>query len=241
MLMAFDLQPRQAARVLEQALRARPDFTVEMRNMPDDEPLLGKLVAREGNLLVVELREYAIDAPLTTLIGAFCDIRTVLSGELYLMTCCVLDVGENPAPGQLLLSVPEHIQVANRRQCERTNATVASQVRVWAPGQSSASVGLLHNVSNDGLACDMPGLALDAALALGDRVRVSFELAGFEGNFEMNSVVFNKALDAAHQQLRLGLQFDTDEKDATAVEALKRLRAALQTLTNNLSSRDENQ
>jgi len=238
MQLAIDLTPRQAARVLEQALRARATLEIEPRNLPEGEPLRGKLVGREGELLSVQMLDEKFGLPLSVLMGAFCEIRTVLSGELYLFTTCVLDAILDSSPGRVLMVIPETIQVANRRQFERTNVTVASQVRVWTGAPHAPSVGLLANVSAEGLACNLPGTALDEALSLGDHLRVSFELAGFDGLFELPATVCNKTLTGDRQQLSLGLKFDVRSDDLGARRALQRLRAALFQLMANFTDMD---
>jgi hypothetical protein len=238
MQLAIDLTPRQAARVVEQALRAQAALEIEPRNVPGDEPLQGKLVGREGELLSVQVRGEKFALPLNVFVGAFCEVRTVLSGELYLFTTCVFDAVEDPVPPRLLMIVPETIQVANRRQFERTNATVASQVRLWTGAEPTPVVGLLANVSADGLACNLAGTTLDEALALGDELRVSFEVAGFDEIFELPMVLCNKTLTGDRQQLSLGLKFNVQADDPLARHALQRVRAALSQLMTNLTDVD---
>jgi c-di-GMP-binding flagellar brake protein YcgR len=171
--------------------------------------------------------------PLTVLIGAFCEVQTILSGELYTFTTCVLDVVEDGFPGRVLMAIPETIQVANRRQFERTNATVASQVRLRTDAQAAPAVGLLANVSADGVACNLPGTTLDQALVLGDEVLVSFELAGFDGLFELPAILANKTVTRDRRQLSLGLKFNVRADDPTAQHTLERVRAALYELMTN--------
>ena len=238
MQLALDLTPRQAARVVEQAVRSQASLEIEPRNLPDGKPVSAKLLGREGELLSVQVDQQQLGLPQSVLIGAFCEIRTELSGELYVFTTCVLDVVEDPPPGRVLMVIPDAIQVMNRRQFERTNATVASQVRIWAGAQQTPSIGLLANVSADGIACNLPGTALDQLVALGDELRASFELAGFDEVFELPVVVCNKALTADRQQLSLGLKFNVHADDVAAQHALERVRAALAHLMTNSTNLD---
>ena len=238
MQLSIDLTPRQAARLLEQALRARAKLEIEPRNLPDGEMLKGELAGRDGELLVVEIRSETLRAPLNALIGAFCEMQTVLSGELYNFTTCVLDISEKDGVQRLHIVIPEFIQVRNRRQYERTNATVASQVRVHTPLQPAPAVGLLANVSVDGLACNLPGTELDKALTLGDELRVTFELAGFDEQFELPTILCNKQLTPDKQQLCLGMQFNVGPENPLAQQTLQRLRAALYELMTNLTDMD---
>jgi len=231
MQLTIELTPRQAARVLNQALRARAQLQIEPRNLPEGELLRGGLVGREGDLLLVELSDDPHALPVTVLIGAYCEIQMVLSGELYAFSTYVLDVTKTRSRTQSLMAVPEVIEVANRRRFERTAATVASQVRIWTATRQVPAVGLLANVSADGLACNIPGTELDADLALGDGLRVSFEIAGFDEIFELPAILCNKSLSPDGQQLALGMQFHVSPDDPVAQHTLQRIRAVLLKLT----------
>lgn len=238
MELAIDLTARQAARVFEQALRVQVELEVEPRNLPDDQPLRGQLLGREGELFSVQVLDGKLGLPLSVLIGAFCEVRMVLSGEMYLFSTYILDVIEEPLPLRVLMVVPETVQVANRRQFERTNATVASQVQLWVRGPGVPYVGLLANVSADGLACNLPGTAADEALSLGDELRVSFELAGFDEVFELPVILCNKTLAGGRQELRLGMKFNVQPDDPAARHALERVHAALHELTAYITDMD---
>lgn len=238
MQLAIDLTPRQAKRVLEQALRAQAELEIEPRNLPEGEPLPGKLIGREGDLLAVQVVGEQRGLPLSVLLGAFCEVQSVLSGELYLFSTYILDVVEGTTPARVLMMIPETIEVANRRQFERTNVTVASQVRIWTAAEETPAVGLLANVSADGLACNLPTTALDAILALDDSVRVSFEVAGFDESFELPATLCNKALSRDRQQLCLGMKFDVKPDDPVAQHTLLRVRTALFELMTNSKDMD---
>lgn len=238
MQLFIDLTPRQAARVLEQALRARAILELEPRTLPDEQPVRGRLTGREGELLTFEIESGQPAAPLNAFVGAFCEAEMILSGELYNFTSCILDVAEKDDLLRLYLVIPEIIQVRNRRQFERTNATIASQVRVHTPVQPAPAIGLLANVSLDGLACNLPGTDLDSALALGEELRVTFELAGFDEQFEMPVILCNKQLTPDKQQLSLGMQFNVNPNDSAAQRTHQRLRAALYELMTNIADMD---
>ncbi len=233
---AIDLTPRQGARVIEQALRAKAELEIEARNLPDDRVIKGRLLARDGELLIIQLSD--VPAQPELLVGAFCDVRTALSNELYMFTTFVMAVPEEDHGRRILVAMPDLVQVANRRRYERTNATIASQVRIWTARASGPSIGLLANVSADGLACNLPGTGLDSELALGDALRVSFELAGFDEIFDLPAVLCNKQLMPERQQLLLGMKFNPRPDDPVAQHTLERLRAALVELTTNFLDTD---
>ncbi|MEP0845498.1 MAG: PilZ domain-containing protein [Phycisphaerae bacterium] len=224
MLMTVDLNPKQAARVLEQAARSHAALQLEPRNRADGMVIAATLVRIEGNLMCVALEK---DCGLTPvdLIGAFCEAQLPLEGQMYSFTTCVLDVPDGDPPSRVMVSAPEVVQVANRRRFERTNATVASQVRIYVPGVDAPCVGLLTCVSAGGLSCVLPGASAGDALLVGDEVRAQFELAGVTGTFDLRVVICTKR--AGPDELHLGLEFATRGYSPAEVKTLEAFRATL--------------
>lgn len=242
MLTTIDLTPRHAARLLEQAVRSRVRLDIEPQSWPDGESLRGTLWRREGNLLYVDLDESKgkTEGSLLNLIGAFAEIRTTLGGHVFLFSTCVLDVIEEAGPPRLVLAVPESLQVGNRRRYERTNATVASQVRIWTDKTSPASVGLLMNIGPEGLAAQFVGPGLGDGALVGDEVSVSFELAGFEESYRLPAVVCSKTMSSDKAILSIGLQFVKDTADPQAQQSLQQLAAILNELMSDFTAQEGN-
>ena len=84
MIVGMDLTLRQANRVLEQAVKCGATLTIEPRVWDDEEPLCGTVAARDANLLRIDLHDNGRERALTGLVGAFCDVQTVLSSQLYI-------------------------------------------------------------------------------------------------------------------------------------------------------------
>lgn len=246
MLTTIDLTPRHAARILEQAVRSRARLDIEPSAWSDGRTLKGTLWRREGNLLTVDLDQRhgadgGDDATMLHLIGAFCDIRTMLQNHAFVFSTCVLDVIEETSPAKLVIAVPESMQLTNRRRFERTNATVASQVRLWSDEESPATVGLLVNIGPEGLAAQFVGPGLADSVMIGDTVRVSFEIAGFEESYKLPSVVCTKALSSDKTILSVGVQFDRDSGDPRVDQSLRQLAAILSELMIDPNSTEEMQ
>lgn len=227
MLSALDLTDRQASRLLEQAIRCRAKLHIEPQNRVDGHTLRGVLVAREANVLTIELMPCVSGPPPISLVGVFCELRSQMAGELFLFTTCVLDVVEGSGPTRLLVTVPELIQVANRRRFERTNTTIASHVRLITSGAVAPAAGLMANISPTGLALTLPMDGGDDPVLLGDDVRVQFELAGFDETFELPAVVCNKHTSSDRQRRLIGLEFAVKEDDLVARHTLARVHAML--------------
>jgi hypothetical protein len=227
MLLGMDLTPRQAARVLEQALRNRAEFEIEPRNTSDDQVICGRLTGREGDLLVVELPDRNPPTPLLALIGAFCDVRTELSGELYLFSTCVMDLSDASVPQRLLLAVPQTLQVANRRRFERRTPGSWAQAHLSGGPIDVPEAGVILSISPTGLACRTVHAQLDDVLLIGDGIRVSFRLSDHAEPFELLATVCNKSLARDKSYLDLGLEFNREPANQTAQQALERLRMFL--------------
>ena len=223
MLVTFDLTSRQAARVLAQALRNAATLTLEPRIWPDGPVLRAKLTARNGNLLTVELEDARDEPALATLVGVFCDVQTVLSGHLYLFSTCVVDVAENLVPPRLLLATPYELQLVNRRRLERRLLAQPSPVQMSTEANTQPPMGELLDISGDGLACRVPRADLEDVLLVGDAIRVSFELPGHGGFFDLPALICNKAASDGDEYMTVGLQFDRSD-DPAARDALYRLR-----------------
>ncbi len=235
----IDLNPRQASRVVEQAVRSRAALEIEARTLPRDGAMRGVLVGREDELLRVDLDPSTQPLPLHALLGACCDIRTVLSGQLYLFSTCVIDAFEHNTPQRLLLAMPETIHVANRRRFERRTLKEFSQVRLWPSESKTPYIGELCNISGDGLACRMVRGELDELLLVGDGVRVCFDLPSFGESFDLPAVVCNKSTSHDELQLIVGLEYQRGPAtEPAATAAIERLWGILCEMTTNLSGMD---
>lgn len=238
MTLTFDLNRRQAARMLSQAQHCSAQLQIEPRHRADAPALAGSLEAVRSNLLRVRLDDSDDKDDLSALVGAFCDVQIALTGQMFLFSSCIMDVAINHDSRTLLIAIPESTQLCNRRKFERTNATIASQVHLWAAEQESASVGLLHNISAEGLACVMPDTALDDVLLLGDEVRVRFELAGFDEIFQLPATVCNKSFCKKRGTLEVGVEFAVAADNTVDNHTLERLRYALFELMTGLANLD---
>ncbi len=236
MIAALELTQRQVARVIREAIHNRARLEIETRIAENVTPLCGQITGQTGNRLRVQLEPSDVEISPDRWIGAFCDVRMTLSGALYLLTSCVLDVRSETGQAVLELATPANIQLCNRRRFERTSATIASRVYLWPAGAESPHLGLLHNIGPHGLACRFPGTQLDEHLLLGDPVRVGFELPGFDEAFELPATVCNKSARQQRNELLVGLEFTPADDDVVGQHTLARLQACLVELVSQQNS-----
>jgi len=231
MLVALDLTARQAARVLAQALHEHARLEIDPRPVFLGSPLVGSLDSAERDCLVVQITENAERIRLTTLLGAMCDVRTVLSGQLYLFATPVLEATEGPVP-RLRMGRPTAIQVANRRQFARRTPTEAVPVRLLIPGVAQPLVAQISNLSRSGLGCHGPRRELDDTLLIGDQIQVEFMLPWAPQVYRLPATVCTKNASPDQTRLSVGLEFAAD--DAASRASLELLRSMLDNETQRL-------
>jgi hypothetical protein len=227
MLNAIDLTPRQANRLIEQAVRIRAQIDIAPRNLDEGTAVRGLFAGREGSMLSVEIVGRSEELSAGCTIGAFCEVQSAIGGQVVLFSSCILDVIEQARTTRVMLAMPDVVQVSNRRRFERTNATIASEVRLVQDGQYSQSVGLLANISPDGIGCTFESGEINDLVLVGEPARMSFELAGCDDVFELPVTVCNKNLSKDQSQLTVGMEFDVQPDSAADVQTLQRLRSIL--------------
>jgi len=206
MAFAIDLNKRQSARTLEQAIRHRAEVILEARIWPDAEPIVCRLEEPPGlgqpktaasKTLMLSCSPGAGNPHATEpndsqspeelarryaeLVGSYCDLFIRLGDHVYLCSGDVTRV-EKPSAGhrdiRLHLSRPATIQVAQRRRFRRIATAKSSKVRLsWAQDDRSTHEGIAW-------LCNVSanGIACRAdtnvvdRLWIGERVRVEFTL-----------------------------------------------------------------
>lgn len=234
MLVTLDLTARQAARVLSQAVHTHAKLEIEPRPESCSALLWGGVVGREQDLLQVDLYESGRTVAIAALIGAMCDVRTILSGQLCIFTTFIADANPNVVPPRILLAMPETIQVANRRRFARKTTTEPVPVHVSIPGLQSPVVAVLANIGPNGIGCRIVDPGPDDPLFIGDELEVEFVLPWSDEVFTLSACVCAKTPRKEEGHLVVGLEFVPRDKQAV----LDRLRTALSEQTARLTETD---
>lgn len=233
MLVALDLTARQAARVLAQAVQTHAKLEIDPRPETSDASLWGSLESQQQDLLQVNLLGAGHETPRTALIGAMCDVRTILSGQLYLFSSFIVDATDDTAPPRLMLAVPEAIQVANRRRFARKSPSEPVPVRLVVPSTPEPFIAHLANIAGTGLGCRVLRRELDDLLFIGDRVEIEFVLPWAGHIYQLPGTVCSKTPCRDRDYMLVGFEFAVSE-NAAARASLELLRSVLHSETTRL-------
>lgn len=233
MLLALDLTPRQAARVLAEAVRRRAKMEIDPRPEFLESPLWGTLESRDQDLLLVYLLDAGHNMTPAKLIGAMCDVRTILSDQLYLFSTVIVDAADATTPQRLTLAVPEGVQVANRRRFSRRSPVEPIPVRLTIGGSPQPHIGTLMNISRTGLGCRAARRDLDALLLIGDEVQIEFVLPWTHQVFALPGEICVKNPCHDPDQMIVGIEFRAS--GAAGQATLELLRTTLDNETQRLT------
>ena len=234
MLVALDLTARQAARVLAQAVRTRAKLEIEPRPESCSVLLWGSVAGREQDQLQIDLYETGRELDFGTLIGAMCDVRTILSGQLCIFSTFIVDASAQTVPPRVVLAVPDTIQVANRRRFARKAPTEPVPVRLSVPGHPAALVAILANIGGAGLSCRVVSPDLDDLLFIGDEIGLEFVLPWSHDVYQLRGCTCSKTPCPEDGHVLVGLEFVAQGSEPV----LERLRTALNDETARLIDMD---
>jgi len=225
MLCTLELNERQSARMLAQALQNQAKLELEPRPEICETLLWGSLVGQQPDGLDVTLHDVDPHVDIVTLLGAACDARTILTGQLYLFSTYIVDAAQTPRGGRLRLAPPLTVQVANRRRFQRRTPHEPVPIRLLIPEQAEPHLGHLANIALGGMACRVQADEIGELLLIGETIDVEFALPWTHEIFRLSTVICSKNKDSDPRQLHVGLEFATT--DASSASRLEDLRRAL--------------
>lgn len=225
MVASLDLTAPQTTRVLEQAVRLQATIELDVRPFGmQGRPFRGTVIGREQSLLRVR-PEARADFSDPLLVGAFCDALLVMNGDRFEFCTCVIDVGSAVAP-ELLIAIPQGVQIANRRRYVRKAPAEGRSVQLWLKGGDVALTCNMVDIAPTGLAVRGHRGDLDEILFVGDALRVTIDIAAIGESFDLPVEICTKTLESDRQSLTVGLEF-ASEGSAQDLLALSRFRAFL--------------
>lgn len=213
---AIDLNPRQSARTLEQAVRYQATALLDPGAWPDIDGLKGRLVALGAETVRVEITEWPMLSP-DTLVASYCDVALQLGQDRFLFSTHATGAEKCSDRWFVDLARPTTLQVCQRRRFWRVKLAESSRVHLrWgANGVPGHITGWLCNISGEGLAC-LVEIEAAADLLIGETIAASFELPGCDEPFQLDAVLCNKTPTAEQDRVIVGMQFLEPASSATA-------------------------
>ncbi|UCG17593.1 MAG: PilZ domain-containing protein [Phycisphaerales bacterium] len=205
------LDARQSARILEQAVRTRARVTLRPHAPIEGPELTGLIVAQTPQSFRVTLGD-RITAPPRTLTRARCDAYLQVGRDRYVFATNIVALIDADPPVCLDIARPNVLHALERRRQGRARVHSSCPVHLYKAGDGTDNIGALLNASVDGIACRIPTAAADRT-AIGDTLRVAFQLAGSTHQFDLQAAVRSKTPAGSERHTIVGLQFEFRGQD----------------------------
>jgi hypothetical protein len=222
---SFELNDRQSARVIEQAIRTGAAMCIDPHHGNGGKALSGQLTESAGHSLTFRLvsRQAARDCGLIP--GQYCQVQFSLNDAMYLISVHVLDLDEEQAC--MRTSRPKKAQILDRRKFARSRLAARTPVMIrWLDGDRLVEAALF-NVAGGGIAFKV-GREFADRILVGDVMEAVFELAGLPRRFPFRISICNKTVASDNASIIVGAQFLEGPQDgqAGALDELRRFLAA---------------
>lgn len=204
MSFSFELNDRQSARVIEQAIRTGAAMRLEPQHANGGEALSVQLTECDDQCLTFRLPggQAARDCGLVP--GQYCQIQFSLGGAMYLISVHVLDLDQERAC--VRTSRPKMAQLLERRKFTRTRLAGRTPVHIRWLGEDRTAEASLFNVAGGGLAFKI-GKEFADRILVGDVMEAAFELAGLPRRFPFKISICNKTVAGDNASVIVGAQF----------------------------------
>ncbi len=235
---AYDLGPRQSARIIEQSVRQRATVWAETIEQSQPRAFTGCLLAANAETLSLQLNIQGPDS-FMPVPGQYYQILINLGETRYLTVCDLVDVQNQPDACILVYSRPKNLQIMQRRHYHRHTLGQAFPVYIsWQTPEdpekttNTPALGQVRNLSFYGMSACVPG-NLDQHLFIGDTVYLRFSLNVRDPDFFTSATICHKELIKDKSELVIGLQFSNPEENG---DFTTRLRTTLtpETITKDI-------
>ncbi len=227
---SFELNDRQAARVIEQAIRSGTPMRVDPDYAGPGEALPVQLIDEDRQYLT--FRFEAADAPLAGRLipSQYCQVQFSLGGAVYMLSVYVVDL--NPPRGILRTSRPKMVQILERRKFVRTQLAARVPVIVRWLTRDRLAEASLFNIGGSGLAFKI-GKDFADFILVGDMMEADFELPGLPVRFTFRISICNKTVASDNTSVIVGVQFQEGPEAAQggSLDTLRRFLATQQQTT----------
>ena len=239
---SHELNDRQSARVIEQAIRACAPMRVDPHHTSGTEALTVQLIDANDDRLTFLFAPNQAAMSEKFLPGQYCQVQFSLNGGVYSITVHDIAIeipstslNERVAPCHLVTSRPNVIQILERRKFVRTRLTKHTPVTIRWLQEDRLAEASLFNMGGGGLAFR---IAKDFAdrIHIGDRMETTFELPGLPRRFTLQVSICNKTIASDDASVIVGAQFQ-EGPEAGQAGVLDELRRFLATQRQTTLSR----
>ncbi len=239
---AYDLGPRQSARIIEQSVRQRAAVWAETIEQSRPRAFSGNLFSSTPENLSLQLNLAGQDG-FVPVPGQYYQILISLGETRYLTVSDLIETQKLPDGCLLVFTRPKNLQVMQRRHHHRHIPGQAFPVYIsWKIGDNpekmtnTPALGQVQNLSLYGMSARLPG-NLNDHLFIGDTVYLRFSLNVRDPEYFTTAAICHKELQKDQSELFIGLQFSNSEENGNFTD---RLRAALTQEIINKNIKDTN-
>lgn len=239
---AYDVGPRQSARVIEQAARQHAGVWAETIEQSQPRAFSGSIISCNADVIMLQMNSLGHDT-YTPIAGQYFQVLISVGETRYLTVSDLLEVQTRVDGVVLMFSRPKNLQVMQRRRYHRHIPGQAFPVYIsWqedegeTAGQANntPALGQMKDLSLHGMSVRVPE-NLDNHLFIGDLVYLRFSLSVRETEYFSSATICHKELLRDRSELVLGLQFVNSEQNPDFVARLKSI------LTQDLFNKDTTQ
>ncbi len=225
MSFCFELDERQSARVIEQAIRGGVPVRLEPHHASTCEPFGMQMIDAESECLVFRFAASQAEYAARLVPGQICQAQFSVAGGIHTINVHVLEI--DLPNNRMRTSRPEAVQILERRRFVRAQLAGCTKVQVrWLDRDRSAET-ILFNIGGGGLALRI-GRGLGDEIHVGDLMEATFELPGLPRRFQFKISICNKTVASDEASVIVGVQFEQAAEDGKAGE-LDELRRFLAT------------
>lgn len=230
-----ELNDRQSARIIEQAIRASTPMRVEPHHTSGSEVLTVQLIdAKDDRLIFLIPADQALVAE-KFIPGQYCQVQFSLNGGLYSASVHIMAIeipdgcSANNPPRHLVTSRPNVVQILERRKFVRTQLAGRTPVMIRWPQENRVAEASLFNIGGGGLAFRI-GKDHGERIHIGDQMEATFELPGLARRFTFALSMCNKTVSADNTSVIVGAQFleGPEAGQAGPLDELRRFLATQQ-------------
>ncbi len=227
---SHELNDRQSARVIEQAIRAGTPMRLDPHYANGGDALSVQLFDDSEDRLTFRLDAKQAALAEKFIPGQYCQVEFSLNGAVYMVSVHIMEI--DAALGHLITSWPKMVQLLERRKFIRTHLAMHSAVTVRWLEQDRAAEASLFNIGGGGLALKISRDFSDT-IHVGDLMEAAFELPGLPKRFTFKVSICNKTVASDNASVIVGAQFQEmpESGQAGALDELRRFLATQQQAT----------